>query len=150
MSTVIAIWHESSKGKSETLREFAQLLLRTYPGYRPVFPIPAFISPAGQDFRLVVEINGTIVGIESQGDPGTRLKERLEELAVTQFRCKLILCTSRTRGSTIEAVDNLWIAHGFDVIWTSTYQIANNANHHLVNQLKARHILELVQTLGLI
>lgn len=149
MPTIIAVWHESNKGKSETLREFARLLLSTYPRYKAIEPIPASVLPK-YDFRLVVEIKGKVIGIESQGDPGTRLKERLEELAYKKFKCDIILCTTRTKGYTVEAVDNLWKTRGFDVIWTSTYQIADTSLHGQVNRLKAKHILELIHNLGLI
>ncbi|HRJ35704.1 MAG TPA: hypothetical protein PK610_06935, partial [Flavobacteriales bacterium] len=110
--------------------------------------IPTTISSTG-DFRLVVEINGIIIGIESQGDPNTNLQNRLIDLA-DNFHCEIILCSSRTRGDTVFAVDNLANTRGFQTIWTSTYQIANTANHNLVNRLKAKHLLDLLQGLSLI
>jgi hypothetical protein len=149
MATIIAVWHESNKGKSETLREFALLLLSRYPRYKAIEPVPALV-PSKYDFRLIVKIKGKVIGIESQGDPGTGLKERLEDLAYKKFKCDIILCTTRTKGYTIEAVDNLWRTKGFDVIWTSTYQIGDTSLHRRVNRLKAKHILELIHNLGLI
>ncbi len=148
MKTVLAILHSGDKGKTETLREFANLLIYTYPSFRPIFPIPTTVSATG-DFRLVVEINGKIIGIESQGDPKTNLQNRLIDLADT-FHCEIILCSSRTRGDTVSAVDNLSHTRGFQTIWTSTYQIANTANHNIVNRLKAKHLLDLLQGLTLI
>ncbi len=148
MKTIIAVWHASNKGKSDTLREFANLLLKTYPKYIPIFPIPTSVSKT-KDFRLVVEINGKIIGIESQGDPKTKLKNRLIDLA-DNFHCEIILCTSRTRGETIKAVDNLYNTRRFKTIWTSTYQIADKSNHKLVNRLKAKHLLDLLQELAII
>lgn len=146
MKTILAIWHTSNKGKTETLREFTNLLLLSFPTYRHIFPNPAAI-PARGDFRLVVEINGKIIGIESKGDPRTGLHNRLLDLA-DNFKCDIILCTSRTKGETVEAVDNLFLNRGFQTIWTSTYQMATN--HQLVNQAKARHILDLLLSLRLI
>jgi len=148
MKTVLAIWHSGDKGKTETLREFANLLISTYPTFRPIYPIPTAVS-ATDDFRLVVEINGIIIGIESQGDPNTNLQNRLIDLA-DNFHCEIILCCSRTRGETVIAVDNLFHTRSFQTIWTSTYQIADKANHNLVNRLKAKHLLDLLQGLTLI
>ena len=148
MKTVLSVWHSGDKGKTETLREFANLLLATYPGYIPIVPTPAIIPLKG-DFRLVVEINGIIIGVESQGDPNTNLQKRLIDLADT-YNCEIILCSSRTRGDTIAAVDNLYLTRGFQTIWTSNYQIADKANHNLVNRLKAKHLLELLQGLSFI
>jgi hypothetical protein len=146
MKTILAIWHIANQGKTATLREFANLLIATYPNYRPIVPIPIHIPTTG-DFRLIVEINGKIIGIESQGDPNTNLGRRLLDLA-DNFHCDIILCSTRTKGDTIDAVDHLFYNRGFQTIWTSTYQVATN--HQLANQTKARHLLDLLQTLSLI
>lgn len=68
MKTALSIWNSGNKGKTETLREFANLLLATYPTFTPISPVVAIVPVTG-DFRLVVQINGKIIGIESQGDP---------------------------------------------------------------------------------
>jgi hypothetical protein len=146
MKTVLAIWHSSDKGKTETLRAFANLLISTFPMIIPLDPkyIPI---PATGDFRFVGDINGVRIGIESEGDPNSRLQERLLELA-NDLNCGIILCTSRTRGDTVAAVDNL-VPLGFETIWTSTYQISDISNRNRMNLLKARHLLELLQELRL-
>lgn len=148
MKTVLAIWHLADKGKTETLREFANLLMATYPSYIPVDPIPPTVSP-DKDFRLIVKVNGKNIGIESQGDPNTNLQHRLIELA-DKFQCEIILCSSRTKGETVVAVDNLHRTRNFQTIWTSTYQIDGRTNQNLANNLKAKHILDLLQGLKLI
>ena len=146
--TILAVWNAGGKGKTESLRQFANILVNKYPNFKPIFPIPANIS-SKNDFRLVVEIGGIIIGIESQGDPNTNLKNRLIDL-VTTFNCDIILCTCRTRGETVAAVHNICNTYGFQKIWTSTYQIEDSAQHTLVNQLKGEHILDLLQKLNLI
>ncbi|RYE89641.1 MAG: hypothetical protein EOO37_04635 [Cytophagaceae bacterium] len=146
MKTIVAIWGASDKGKTSTIREFVNTLLAAYPAYKPLFPIPAAVSATG-DFRLIIEINGKIIGIESKGDPNTGLRARLEDLAVNHH-CDIILCSTRTKGDTIDAVDGLSYHKHFQTIWTSTYQIASNQN--LANQAKARHLLDLLQSLSLI
>lgn len=148
MKTIVAIWNAANRGKSQTLREFANLLLINYPGLREIDPKPKSVPLTG-DFRLVVEINGIIVGIESHGDPNTDLEKRLFELA-DKFKCELILCSTRTKGETVYAVENLENKKGFQIIWTSTYQIANANQQNLVNQLKAKHILDLLKNLKLL
>lgn len=148
LKTVLAIWHTSNQGKTEALREFANLLLATYPTFTTIFPTPATVPVTG-DFRLVVQVNGIIIGVESQGDPKTNLQNRLLDLA-DNFKCEIILCSSRTRGDTVRAVDNLHFTRGFQTIWTSTYQIAGRPQQIIANNLKAKHILDLLQTLRLI
>ena len=148
MNTIVLVRNSGDKGKSETLREFANLLLIEYPRYKSIFPDSAEPIISG-DFRLVIEINGIIVGVESQGDPNTDLEKRLFEL-VDKYNCSLILCSSRTKGETVYAVDNLANAKGFQTLWTSTYQIADKNQQKLVNSLKAKHILDLIQCLNLL
>lgn len=146
MKTALSIWHTGNKGKTETIREFARLLLTTFPTLTPIFPTTSIVPMTG-DFRLVVRINGKIIGVESQGDPNTNLQNRLIDL-VDNFNCEVILCTSRTRGNTVSAVENLHNTRGFDIIWASTYQVAGQPQQIMANNLKAKHILDLLQTLG--
>jgi hypothetical protein len=146
--TIIAIWHAADMGKTETLRAFANLLLNTFPQFDPIRPVPAFVPPSG-DFLLVVRINGVVVGITSQGDPGTDLENRLINLADNR-ECDIILCSTRTRGETVTAVDRVANTRDYQTIWTSTYQIEGEDNQRIVNNLKAAHLLDLIQTLGLL
>jgi hypothetical protein len=144
--TIIAIWHSANKGKTETLRNFANLLITTYPTYKLIFSNPLPIPTIG-DFQLVVQIKGKIIGIESQGDPKTNLKKKLMNL-VNKFKCDIIFCSTRTKGDTVNAVNHLSSRKRFQIIWTSTYQI--DVNQTLVNQIKAEHLLDLLQQLKLI
>ena len=144
MKTITAIWHTANKGKTETLRELAQLLVSTYPNHKIVSGGKTPIPLKG-DFRLVLNINGKIVAIESQGDPNTGLRERLDDLT-GNLHADLIFCSTRTKGDTVNAVDVVSSMHSYDLVWTSTYQ--TTSNYTLVNRLKAKHILELMQNLG--
>jgi hypothetical protein len=146
IKTILAIWNSADKGKTETLREIARLLLQKYPNQVPIFPVPSAIPQTG-DFRLVVNLNGRIVAIESQGDPNTDLKNRLLDLA-DNFGAEVILCSTRTSGGTIEAVENLRLTRAFEIIWSSTYQADHN--HALLNITKAAHIVDLLCTLNII
>lgn len=148
MKSVIAVWNAGGKGKSNTLRELARLLLTEYPNCRPIYPDPAVI-PAKGDFRLLIEINKKIIAIETKGDPGTNLEERLIDLAEIHH-CDLIFCTCRTSGETKLAVKHLSAKCGHEIIWTSTYQVADGDKHKLINTLKAKHLLDLVKKLGLL
>lgn len=91
----------------------------------------------------MIEINGQTIGIESQGDPGTGLQKRLLQL-VNQWRCDVILCTCRTKGETVHAVEHL-ASQGFRIIWTSTYQVRDTSRETEANQLKARHMLDFLR-----
>lgn len=146
MKTILAVWNTSSKGKSATLKEFALILISKFPSHKIIFMFPSIIKPYG-DFRLVIEINGKTIAIESQGDPNTQLENRLSEICKT-YSPDIILCSCRTRGQTVNAVDKIASTFSYQQIWTSTYQM--DSNHSLANQLKAKHLLELLQTIKLI
>ena len=148
MKTIVVLRNKGDKGKTETLRAFANIIISTYPELKEITPIPINV-PTEHDFKLVVEINGKIIGIESQGDPNSGLREKLELLA-NKDQCDLILCSTRTKRDTVRAVNEIAQKYNYDKIWTSTYEIANKNNEQLVNTLKGKHILELIQQLGLI
>jgi len=148
MKNIVAVWHSGGKGKTETLRELANLLIKTYPNIKAIYPNLIKI-PAKYDFRLVVEINGIIVGIESQGDPNTQLEKRLDELAKT-YKCDLIFCATRTKGKTVKAVEKVAREYSFNEIWTSTHQTSVESNYAMFNHIKAQHLLDLVQQLDII
>ena len=145
MKTIVAIFQTADKGKTETLRAFANLLLEKYPSFTPIYPELATVPP-NEDFRLIIKVKDRVIGIESQGDPNKALEERLFELE-KDFNCDLILCATRSKGATIAAVEELAHQKSFDTIWTSTYQVSEEF-HNLANHLKARHLLELLEELG--
>ena len=120
--------------------------MRIHPSFKAISPNPATVPPK-YDFRLVIEINGKIIGLESLGDPKSNLEMRLQEL-ITKYKCDIIYCTTRTRGETVRAVNTVSNNNGYNQIRTSTYQ--GTSNHSLLNDLKAQHIIDLTQKLGLI
>lgn len=141
--TILAVRHSGSKGKTSTLRAVATHLLQIYPNHK----ILHGSIPATGDFRLVVSINRQVIAVESKGDPHTQLFERLDEI-VAKFTPDVIFCTARTKGDTIQAVETIETTHGYEAIWTSTYQIARN--QAAANDLKGQHIIALLQGLGII
>lgn len=146
---VIALWHSGGKGKTGSLREFAHLLLRTYPTATILLAEPNPV-PTDRDFRLVVEIKGKIIAIESQGDPNTNLHGRLMKLVAT-YNPDIILCSSRTKGDTVWSINQLALSPLlYEIIWTSTYQTKVATMHNTFNQLKAKHLLDFLLSLGLI
>lgn len=141
--TIVAVWHSGSKGKTSTLRAVATHLLRIYPSHKILH---GSIPPAG-DFSLVVSINRQVIAVESRGDPRTQLLERLQDIAV-KFKPDIIFCTTRTKGDTIQAVETIEKNHGYEAIWTSTYQ--TSSNQAAANDLKGQHLIALLQGLGII
>lgn len=147
MKTILSVWNTAGKGKSQTIRELARLLLASYPAYVSIDPITISIPP-DRDFLIVVEVDGIRVGIASQGDPGTGLERKLRKLA-DEFNCDIIVCATRTRGESVKIVDRVANDYDYNTIWISTYQVGKR-HQPMANQLKARHLLDLLQNLELL
>jgi len=145
MNTIIAIWNSGGKGKSSTILNLANLLMSSYK--HKVIYCDKSPSTLTIDFTLILEINGKIIALESKGDPKTALEKRLNDIAV-KYQPNLIICSTRTRGETVQAVHNIANKYSFDKIWTSTYQISHTQS--LANNLKSNHLLDLIVKLGLI
>ena len=145
--TIVALWNNPNTGKTETIRALAEIIINNLTDLVPIFPIPLAVNQE-DDFRLVVQINGRIIGIESQGDPNTNLLERLLEL-VNDFNCDVIICATRLRGETVWAVENIHENFNYETIWTSTYQVSNPNIFQISNRTKAEHLVDLLRILDL-
>ncbi|TXD82134.1 hypothetical protein ESY86_15825 [Subsaximicrobium wynnwilliamsii] len=145
MKTIIAIKNSGNKGKTEIARKLANLLVEVHSDFKPIYPIPFNILKE-TDFSIVLKIDEKIVGIESQGDPGTNLKTRLETL-ILEYNCDLIICTCRSRGETVRSISAIANLHKFQTIWDSTYE--SKICHEEINKLKAEHLYDLMKKLKL-
>lgn len=136
--TVIANWGTAQQGKSNTVKRIAKEILAHYP--------KATSQPAVIDFtfdiKVVITIGKITIGIESQGDPSSRLFQSLKEFS--KMNCDLIICSTRTSGSTVEAVNALNKTHEYDIIWATNYR-SNEKDKSLLNELSAKQIFELLE-----
>jgi hypothetical protein len=105
---VIALYGTANVGKSATLRKVFELLTAAYPTAHI-----QTIHPPGMDSTVIIDIDGILVGIESQGDPNSRLAESIE--LFKKAKCVIIICATRTRGDTVTIVENL--KPEFTVVW---------------------------------
>lgn len=146
MNTLLAIWNAGGKGKSTTVLELANLMIAQFPKYKQIYSSKN-INNLSVDFTLIIEINGKIIALVSQGDPGTELEKRLENI-VKQYSPNLIICSCRTRGETVQAIHKIASSHLYNKIWTSTYETTHS--HQIANQLKGEHLLDFIIKMGLI
>ena len=145
--TILVVRASGGRGKTNTLRAAANYLLSSNRNYTLIDGSASGVPPKG-DFRIVVRINQKIVAVESQGDPHTQLRDRLEEL-VQKFKADIILCSTRTKGDTVDAVNAIKNNFGFEIITTSTYQVSRH-QQDIANTLKGRHIINLLQDLDIL
>jgi hypothetical protein len=99
MKKVIVLWGTANIGKTITLKKVHKQLLKLSTNTLPEH------SRNNIDIREILIINGMKVGIETQGDPNSRLAESLK--LFKKQGCVLIICATRTRGQTVELVNEL-------------------------------------------
>lgn len=135
---LIAISGTASTGKSSSIRTIVNNI-RTY------FPQATieFLIPDG-DVKVLVRIGKIVVGIESQGDPNSRLQESLIYFA--EQNCDIIICASRTAGMTVDWIDNMFSKYNYGIIWTSNY-FSNELSSELLNNIFAVSIFQLLEKL---
>lgn len=138
--TLINIYGGAKAGKSSSIIECCRIL------EEELGAIPDRKLNYNHDILVVLTYKGIKIGIESQGDPNSRMItwETLKGLANTE--CDIIICASRTSGGTVKKV---WeVAHEFDYhvirmssIWSNTIKST------LLNRIFAERIVNLVETL---
>ena len=133
--TIIAVRGVANKGKSRTIKIVYLLLKELYP--------TANIEELhiGVDITVVMTIEEVKVGIESQSDPDSRLFKNLKNFV--KIGCKVIVCATRSRGATVEAVNSL--AGDFRVEWFSKVSISSASEHEAANRSDAQQIVAAVQ-----
>lgn len=99
MKKIVALKGRENKGKSETLRILIQKIREKYPS---VSYIP--YEKDDKDEKCVFDnLNGLKIGVETQGDPGYRQPQSLQDFA--QMKCDVIICACRTKGNTVKAIE---------------------------------------------
>ena len=99
MSDIYALQGRGSSGKSDTIIRVFTELVRKYPS-APVLQL----SSGTRDIKVILtNVKGHKVGIESRGDPGSRLQQSLRDFA--NANCTIIICATRTSGMTVNWVN---------------------------------------------
>jgi hypothetical protein len=102
MPRLFAVKGPQRSGKGKTVRQVYKQLLDAFPDAKSNFFQP---SANGRDICAVLNIGGTMIGIESDNHHPKDRTERSLKLFSSK-RCDVIVCATLTRGITIEAVKN--------------------------------------------
>lgn len=124
MPHLFALQGPGNCGKSDTLTRLFQALQAKYPSAT----IQALHSGTKDIAVIMRGVNGLVVGIESQGDPNSRLQQTLPAFAAA--KCDIIFCACRTSGMTIRWVNAL----------SATYSIHFVAQTHVANNHVATNV----------
>jgi hypothetical protein len=99
MKTIVALQGVGNSGKTTSIKKAYQLLIDAYPDAT----VEVILNRV--EITVIININGALVGIESQGDPRSRLPKSLDHFV--RVGCEVIVCATRSYGGTVEAVKAL-------------------------------------------
>ncbi|MEH6345274.1 MAG: hypothetical protein V7785_09320 [Bermanella sp.] len=131
MNQVFALQGAGTTGKTTTIKCIFDLLKEKYPKSEVTD-----LRPGTYDIKVLIDINGTLVGIESQGDPNSNLETSLPELV--KNKCDIIICACRTRGMTTDWIGKI---KGYKINFVS--QTISKSNRKVVNNNTAVRIIEM-------
>ena len=135
MSDLFALQGRHDCGKTETLNNVIQLLSSKYN--------KAIINIVinGNDKKVIFQnIKGLTIGIETQGDPNSRLQKSLSDFSTAN--CDIIFCACRTSGMTVNWVNSL--SKKYKIHFVKQTIVNNNIKNSNMNKA-----LSLVQLSGL-
>lgn len=98
---IFALRSSGNAGKTTSIKLLPGLLQEKYPK-RVV--TKTYFGDAYHDIKLIIEIGQIKIGIESQGDPNSRLCKTLAEFVAQ--KCDIIICATRTWGKTVDCVNS--------------------------------------------
>lgn len=124
---VIALWGIANIGKTDTIQKVYNFLCLKFAIKKKEY------QKFDKDIRVVFTINGIKIGIESQGDPDSRLEESLK--LFVKVGCTIIICATRTRGHTVNLVKSL--GKRYEVIWYKQEVKGNSSEYESNNKTVA-------------
>ncbi|HEY4239974.1 MAG TPA: hypothetical protein VGM88_09175 [Kofleriaceae bacterium] len=136
MRHVIAVRGIGRRGKTTTIRGVLDLLRQAHPNAPPEGMVHT------RDIAVIIVINGIKIGIESKGDPSTELRLRLQRLR--EAGCHIILCATRSRGETVDAVKSLRPI--YNVEWIDKERSTATASQRQENAAMSQRIFERITT----
>ena len=113
MKELIAVTGKSNRGKSYSVTRARQCILHRHPDACEE-SVPGRPRARHRDVGCIITIGDIKIGIESQGDPGSRLIRTSLPL-FAEKQCQLIVCAARD-GNILEGVERFSIEHGYKMI----------------------------------
>jgi len=136
-NTIIVVRGVANVGKTQTIKNVYELLKTKYKNTTTEHEI------FKADMRIVITINGIKIGIESQGDPSSRLFDSIEFFV--RIKCNIIICTTRSRGATVDIIHKQ--EPEYTINWHDKLKIKGNVAQTQENLKMANTIVSEVEKL---
>lgn len=130
---------KASQGKTSSIKEvFAQLQKAGYPCDIIYEAISKY-----SDVMAIFTIEGVKVGIESQGDPKSRMPESMNYFV--KSNCQIIVAACRTSGETYQKILELNSKYDYDIIWSPNDKTEISERHiQILNERYAKRVIQLI------
>lgn len=94
------------------------------------------------DIKAIFNIDGVKVGIESQGDPDSKMEKTIDSFI--EEGCEIIVTACRTKGDTYTKVrDYLGKDLGFDIIWSAHDVFHGQADASVLDNLNKNYAVRI-------
>ena len=139
--TIIGIYGRANEGKSSSIKLVCQKILRDYPNTS----VPEEVNYSG-DIFVIINLGSIRIGIESQGDPKSRMisEDTIRKLA--EAKCDIIICATRTGGETVKKVDTIADEFDYHTLWLSSFW-SPSLNNNVLNDQLSDVIIEFIRSL---
>jgi hypothetical protein len=122
MKTMIVVRGSHNTGKTQSIKKVYEIIIKLKDTYKSLeIEVLDYSEHSKGDFKAVFKYKGKKIGIESLGDPGSKHKERLKELA--EDNCEIIITASRTNGETHESVLSIMKEYDYNFYWVISQMI---------------------------
>jgi energy-coupling factor transporter ATP-binding protein EcfA2 len=113
--TIFVLRGKSNVGKTTTIKILYELLEKQYPQStrNELILKKDHDGKIIEDIKVIITINEIKIGIESQGDLGSRLPKSLKDFVENE--CEIIVCGARTWGKTNDVINEY--SKQFKIIW---------------------------------
>ncbi len=135
---VIANIGTANIGKTSSLKRVIDDLLNN--GAKEI-PGTRLGNNSNGDERVILRYNNITIGIETQGDPCSRIFDSLPYFV--KQNCDIIICTCRTTGRTCHEVENLQ-QYGYDVIYYTHPYTWFDISTKVLNNLYANTVIQMI------
>lgn len=135
--TIIVNYGDEKKGKSTSIRGVYHELQKKHE-LKELREVIRGKQP-DSDISALFEINGVRFGLESQGEPDSRIFDSLDEFIKNE--CDIIIVSCRTEGEVIKKIESLG-DQGYRIIWTQNY-LCDDCGKAL-NLLNTLYILNII------
>ncbi len=133
MANIFALQGLSNAGKSSTLIELMNQIITKYPNGKL-----QELHSGTKDVQIIIEpVNGMRIGIESQGDPNSRLRKSLADFR--SAKCDVVFCACRTRGDTVNWINAMSPPDKIQFI----AQVSSQSGQQAANTAKARLLMQM-------